>query len=272
MQSFLSLFAPRAGKRRRRIGHLFQGRYRAELIEDEGYYWTVSRYIHPNPARAGLVERPEHWEWSSDPGDIWPRRALPWVATETLLTAWKGEAGGTDPAPAYRRFVEDGLGAPPVSPYRESFGGWVPGSERFVAKLRNLADALPAHRTDPIARHLAEVDAWAIFDAAASYYRLEPGSLSRRHDPHLARAVAAWLCRRYSEAPMREPAERFGLTRADSVPNLLRRRDARLTRSTGLWKDLEEIVSRVREGHREKRWNDGCVSREDRGRSRCPPR
>jgi hypothetical protein len=52
MQSFLSGYAIWAGRRWRRLGHLFQGRYRAEMIEDESYNWTVSRYIHLNPVRA----------------------------------------------------------------------------------------------------------------------------------------------------------------------------------------------------------------------------
>ena len=68
MQAFLSGYAVWSAKRRRRPGHLFQGRYKAEMIEDESDYWTVSRYIHLNPVRAGLVARPEDWEWSSYPG------------------------------------------------------------------------------------------------------------------------------------------------------------------------------------------------------------
>jgi putative transposase len=59
MQSFLSGYAIWAGRRWRRQAHLFQGRYRADMIEDESYYWTVSRYVHLNPVRAGLVGRPE---------------------------------------------------------------------------------------------------------------------------------------------------------------------------------------------------------------------
>ena len=58
MQSFLPGYAIWSGRRWRRTGHLFQGRYRAEMIEDESYYWTVSRYIHLNPVRADLVKRP----------------------------------------------------------------------------------------------------------------------------------------------------------------------------------------------------------------------
>jgi len=46
-------------RRHRRVGHLFQGRYKALLIENEGHYWEVSRYIHLNPVRASLVKRPE---------------------------------------------------------------------------------------------------------------------------------------------------------------------------------------------------------------------
>ena len=68
MQGFLSGYALWAGAAAAASGHLFQGRYRAEMIEDESYYWTVSRYIHLNPVRAGLVARPEQWEWSSYPG------------------------------------------------------------------------------------------------------------------------------------------------------------------------------------------------------------
>jgi REP element-mobilizing transposase RayT len=75
MQSFLSGYAIWAARRWRRLGHLFQGRYRVELVEDESYYWTSSRYIHLNPVRARLVRRPEQWEWSSYPGYRDPRRA-----------------------------------------------------------------------------------------------------------------------------------------------------------------------------------------------------
>ena len=49
MQAFLSGYAQWSARRRRRSGHLFQGRYRAEMIEDESYYWTVSRYVHLKP-------------------------------------------------------------------------------------------------------------------------------------------------------------------------------------------------------------------------------
>ena len=68
------------GRRRRFSGHVFQGRYRTELVEDESYLWTVSRYVHLNPVRAGLVEHPAAWRWSSYPGYADRRWRLEWVA------------------------------------------------------------------------------------------------------------------------------------------------------------------------------------------------
>src|SRR5271155_274573 len=113
MQSFLSGYAIWAGRRWRRLGHLFQGPYRAELIEDESYYWTVSRYVHLNPVRAALVRRPEQWAWSSYPGYRDASRAQAWVAYDELLAAWQGGNGGRDARLAYARFVERGLDDPP---------------------------------------------------------------------------------------------------------------------------------------------------------------
>jgi putative transposase len=99
MQAFLSGYAVWSAKRRRRPGHWFQGRYKAEMIEDESDYWTVSRYIHLNPVRAGLVARPEDWERSSDPGYLAAGRRRPWVRYEARLAAWRGEWGGAGTMP-----------------------------------------------------------------------------------------------------------------------------------------------------------------------------
>lgn len=60
-----SRYAWNFNKKYKYIGHLFQDRYRAELIEDDGYMLEVSRYIHLNPVRANMVEKPEKYKWSS---------------------------------------------------------------------------------------------------------------------------------------------------------------------------------------------------------------
>jgi REP-associated tyrosine transposase len=246
MQSLLSGYAIWTGRRWRRVGHLFQGRYRTEMIEDESYYWTVSRYIHLNPVRARLVRRPEQWEWSSYPGYRDPRRAKAWVAHHEMLAAWRGDQGGRDPRGDYVHFVEAGLADPPPPPFREAVGGWILGSERFIERLRSHAGVIASNPPLAEARHLAALDPKRIFAAVAEFYGLELASLSRRHDPHLARAVAAWLCRRHTEVSLRELAEWLGLSRADSVPNLTRRLESRLKAAPGLSKELAEILRQAR--------------------------
>jgi hypothetical protein len=141
--------------------------------------------------------------------------------------------------------VESGLPDPPPPPFREAFGGWILGSERFVARLRSHAGPILSNPPVAEARQLAGLDPKRILAAVADFYGVDGTLLSRRHDPHLARAVAAWLCRRHTEASLRQLAEWLGLSRADSVPNLTRRLEARLKASPPLSDDLAEIVRRA---------------------------
>jgi putative transposase len=46
-------------------GHLYQGRFRSALVENEAYYWNVFRYVEGNALRANLVSRAEDWQWGS---------------------------------------------------------------------------------------------------------------------------------------------------------------------------------------------------------------
>jgi hypothetical protein len=138
--------------------------------------------------------------------------------------------------------VERGLDDPPASPFRDAFGGWVLGSERFLARLRTLAGSTQSHPPVAEARQLSGLDPKRIFAAVTSFYGLDDAALSRRHDPHVARAVAAWLCGRHTEASLRELAASLGLSRPDSVPNLTRRFETRLKTSPELSNDLAEIL------------------------------
>jgi hypothetical protein len=75
-----------------------------------------------------------------------------------------------------------------------------------------------------------------------NYYDVKPALLAKRHDPHRARAVAAWLRRRHKEATLSELAEWLGHSRADRVPNLTRHFQAQLQAQPELLNDVEEIL------------------------------
>jgi len=65
MQHFGISFAKSINTRYARVGHLFQGRFKAKHVDSTEYLLHLTRYIHLNPRFAGLVERAEHWEFSS---------------------------------------------------------------------------------------------------------------------------------------------------------------------------------------------------------------
>ena len=65
MRQLNGVFTQRFNHRHSRVGHLFQGRYHAVLVEKEAHLLELSRYIVLNPVRARLVDHPDHWPWSS---------------------------------------------------------------------------------------------------------------------------------------------------------------------------------------------------------------
>ena len=52
-------------KKYKRVGHVWQGRYKSSLIDKDNYFVWCGLYVELNPVRAGLVEKPEDWQWSS---------------------------------------------------------------------------------------------------------------------------------------------------------------------------------------------------------------
>ncbi len=190
MQRLLSTYASRYARRHRRPSHLFQGRFKGELIEDDAYFWTVSRYIHLNPVRGKrpLVSHPRDWPWCSYPGYAEKRKRLSWVAYDILLDAWQGEMGGANPAAAYRRYVQEGLKTPPENPVAKAAHGWLLGSKDFVDRIRQEMKSPRFADEVPQARSLNSVDMESVFAAVIRYYKVERGILSKRGDGHIARA------------------------------------------------------------------------------------
>lgn len=65
MHSINSTYAIRFNKKYKRKGHLFQGRFKGILVDRDTYLLELSRYIHLNPVKAGVVNNPEDYKWSS---------------------------------------------------------------------------------------------------------------------------------------------------------------------------------------------------------------
>ena len=67
----------------KRVGHIFQGRYKAVLVQDERYMLNLLRYIHQNPVSAGMCKQVEDYKWSSD---VYYRKGIrSFVDTEAIM-------------------------------------------------------------------------------------------------------------------------------------------------------------------------------------------
>jgi putative transposase len=73
-------------RRQDRVGHVFQGRFKAILVERESYLLELSRYVVLNPVRAGMVKNLNDWPWSSYPATIGQSVASDWLETDWLLS------------------------------------------------------------------------------------------------------------------------------------------------------------------------------------------
>lgn len=111
------------------VGHLFQGRYKALLIDGDSYLLTAVRYIHNNPVEAGLAKAATDWLWSSD-RSYRNKVAGSIVHTDKLMSMLSpGKAGR---AKAYARFMASDAKVtwPP-----EGVKGEIIGDEKFIAKI-----------------------------------------------------------------------------------------------------------------------------------------
>jgi REP element-mobilizing transposase RayT len=93
-------FSQKWNRANRSGGPVWQGRYKAKMIEDEGYLYQVIGYVHLNPVVAGLVEDPARWRWSGHL-DLIGRRGDPIVDVETVLSLY-----GDSSSSARRAYVE----------------------------------------------------------------------------------------------------------------------------------------------------------------------
>ncbi len=128
----------------RRTGTLWEGRYRAALIDSEEYFLSCCRYIELNPVRAGIVRHPSRYRWSSYASHA--RGTADRLVTQHALYRALGRSD-VERRAAYRRLCRDALDAGFLEDIRNTTnGGWVLGNERFK---RRIAETL-ARRVSPL--------------------------------------------------------------------------------------------------------------------------
>jgi putative transposase len=131
MRQLNGVYTQRFNRRHRKVGHLFQGRYKAIVVERDSYLLELTRYIVLNPVRAKMVKLPEEYVWSS----FRPTMGLE-PKPACLTTDWIRSQFAKTQAIAcerYAEFVYAGIGK--VSPWKELKGQVLLGSEAFIQEI-----------------------------------------------------------------------------------------------------------------------------------------
>ena len=205
MQRVTQRYTGRINKREQRTGHLFQGRYKAVLVDADSYLLELVRYIHLNPVRAGLAKTPDAWRWSSHRAYLGLDDA-PMLTTGDLLGRFAGRRKTA--IERYRTFIGEGMGeaAPDLFDRPAGAGGRVLGGEDFVAAALKQAGEAAALKEKPPGQA-------AIVKAVCEAYGLARKDLagpSRARLPSEARGVAALIARETGAATLTAMAARFG--------------------------------------------------------------
>ena len=132
--SSMGVYTQQYNRRHGRVGHLFQGRYKAILVERDSYLLELCRYVVLNPVRAGMVRSARAYCWSSYRATA-GLCAMPELRCTDCILAQFGEER-SEAQRRYRRFVADG--GKRSAPWEALRGQIFLGQERFMEDMRTV--------------------------------------------------------------------------------------------------------------------------------------
>ena len=132
MRQLNGVFTQVSNRRHGKVGHVFQGRYKAILIDKDAYWLEVSRYVVLNPVRAGMVKEAGRWKWSSYNATVGVERVAGWLAVDRLLAQFNDKRGVA--MRQYRSFINEGIGRESV--WTELKQQIYLGSDRFIGRMQ----------------------------------------------------------------------------------------------------------------------------------------
>ncbi|MBI5626428.1 MAG: transposase [Nitrosomonadales bacterium] len=160
MRQLNGVYTQASNRRHLRVGHLFQGRFKAILVESDAYLLELARYVVLNPVRAGMVKKPADWEWSSYRASLGLEPAPPWFAVDGLLVLFAKRRSLAQQR--YAQFVAEGINA--ASPWVNLKGQVFLGDEQFVTRMQALIQTgkddvqIPLAQRRPMPLPLTEIE------------------------------------------------------------------------------------------------------------------
>lgn len=192
MRQLNGVYTQRFNRAHGRVGHVFQGRYKAILVERDSYLPELARYVVLNPLRAGMVKRLETWPWSSYLATCGQAPVPAWLQPDGVLAQF-----GRQRSSAIRKYVEfahEGARLPSV--WTQLQGQIYLGSESFVKKMQAQIEKRPS--LDEIPRAQRRMLTQSLADFEQRYDRNEAMARAYMSGQHTMAAIAEHFGVHYS--------------------------------------------------------------------------
>lgn len=225
-------------RKRNRSGHLFQGRYKSILIDRDSYLLELSRYIHLNPVKAHMVEKPDDYPYSSYGAYISPRKED--IVTRDLI--WTMISRDRNRAPTlYQTFVEEGLTEGQKDPFQDVYAGMILGKKSFIKEVLSHLDLDNLQREDTSARRSLKtpVSMEEIADTISRTLNVPREQITDKKGMH--RNLALYFIRRSTGFTNRELGQFFGNMTYSAVTKACQRFEEALKSD----KNLRDTIGRI---------------------------
>ena len=226
-------------RRRRRSGHLFQGRYKAILIDKDNYLMELSRYVHLNPVRAQMVERPEDYPHSSYRSYILKRKEE--LVYRDLILSMVSRGDGNS-LKEYKAFVERGIHGEFEDPFENVYGGMILGGKGFI---RNVLDKVKfgyiqnqetSHRRDLHTAYAVD----QIIDIVASEFKIMPKDVIKNRGEF--RNIAIYLSKKFTSISNKQIGDFFGGLSYSAVSKVNQRFAEKLKQDKRLRRKVDKMI------------------------------
>lgn len=229
-------------RRTRRSGHLFQGRYKAILLDVDSYLLQLSRYIHLNPVRAGLVEQPGDYPHSSYKSFISKKGEE--IVTRELIWGMISKDKRYGPS-RYRLFVEREVEGKSENPLEGVYAGSVLGGKPFIRKvLAGLKDDV--YRREEVSHRKAlraPYEAEEIVELTSEHFGVSLEELLGRKGD--GRSLLIHLLKNHTAMTNKEIGEFVGGLSYSGVSRVEERFVQKFKKNRALGKDLKAVLGKL---------------------------
>lgn len=231
-------------------GHLYQGRYKAMLIDADAYLLELSRYIHLNIVRRRHMKSASHdekWDalrryrWSSLHGYLNKSKRVHFVNYDLVLSI----CGNRN---TYRKFILDGLKRGVENPFEKIKHGAILGDNEFVSKVKAKRTLNGSPREQPSLKNITaeKISRDSIIDCVINTLRIEKHQFFKRFGYDTARAITAELLYRYGGLKQHEIGKCFGDIDYSAVSHMRRRLKIKMVKNKKIAEQYQKAETRVR--------------------------